>query len=95
MSLAESLIQYGFSLSLLVNAALFIPQIIALIKSKSAKGVSLLTFAGFNVIQIFTMLHGVYVNDYLLAWGYLLSIISCGTVSALIFYYRYIKPTKE
>jgi MtN3 and saliva related transmembrane protein len=94
MAIAESIIEYGFSISLLINAALFIPQIITLYKSKTAKGLSLITFAGFNVIQIFTMLHGMYVNDYLLAWGYLLSIITCGTVSALIFYYRYIKTPK-
>lgn len=91
MSVTESIVQYGFSISLIVNAALFIPQIISLIRTKSANGISLITFAGFNVIQLFTLLHGVYVNDYLLAGGYLLSIITCGTVSLLIIYYRYIK----
>ncbi|WP_267313974.1 hypothetical protein [Legionella antarctica] len=62
-----------------------------MIKTKSAKGISLITFAGFNIIQLFTMLHGFYQGDYLLAGGYLLSIITCGTVSVLICYYRYIK----
>lgn len=93
MSLTENVIQYGFSLSLIVNAALFIPQIISLIKTKSADSISLITFAGFNIIQLFTMLHGLYVDDYLLAGGYLLSILTCGTVSLLIVYYRYIKKT--
>ena len=91
MSLAEHIVQYGFSISLIVNAALFIPQIISLIRTKSTKGISLITFAGFNVIQLFTLLHGIYVYDYLLAGGYLLSIITCGTVSLLIIYYRYIR----
>lgn len=91
MSIAGSIIQYGFSISLVVNAGLFIPQIISLIKTKSSKGISLITFAGFNIIQLFTMLHGFYLGDYLLAGGYLLSIITCGTVSVLICYYRYIK----
>lgn len=91
MSIANYLIQYGFSISLLVNAALFIPQIIALVKKKSSEGVSLITFAGFNIIQLFTMLHGFIHQDYLLAFGYLLSIITCGTVSLLIVYYKYIK----
>lgn len=91
MSIADYIIEYGFSISLLVNAALFIPQIMTLIKSKSAIGVSLITFAGFNVIQIFTMLHGLLAHDYLLASGYLLSIITCGTVSMLVVYFRYIK----
>lgn len=91
MSLTESIVQYGFSISLIVNAALFIPQILSLIKTKSAQGISLVTFAGFNVIQLFTLLHGTYVGDYLLAGGYLLSIITCGTVSLLIIYYRYMR----
>lgn len=91
MSLTESIIQYGFSLSLIANAALFIPQIIALIKSQSTEGISLITFAGFNIIQIFTFLHGLSVHDYLLAGGYLLSIITCGSVTLLVCYMRYIK----
>jgi MtN3 and saliva related transmembrane protein len=91
MSLTDYVIEYGFSISLLINAALFIPQIIALIKSKSAKGVSLLTFAGFNAIQIFIMLHGLIIKDYLLAIGYFLSILSCGMVTVLVIYYRYFK----
>ncbi|MBA3285287.1 MAG: hypothetical protein H0U27_09565 [Nitrosopumilus sp.] len=91
MSLTNYVIEYGFSISLLINAALFIPQIIALLKSKSAEGVSLLTFTGFNAIQLFILLHGLIIKDYLLAIGYLLSILSCGMVTVLVIYYRYIK----
>ncbi|HAU0134657.1 TPA: hypothetical protein JBF03_10805, partial [Legionella pneumophila] len=54
--MTEWIIQLGFSLSLLVNALLFIPQIITLIKTKSSQGLSLITFAGFNIIQLFTLL---------------------------------------
>ena len=89
MSITETIIEYGFSICLLANAGFFIPQIISLIKSKSSEGVSLITFAGFNVMQVFTVLHGFYVNDYVLAIGFLLSIITCGMVSVLILYYRY------
>lgn len=91
MSSIEGLVQLGFSISLLVNALLFIPQIITILKSKSVKGVSLVTFAGFNLIQLFTLLHGIYVHDYLLAGGYLLSLLTCGMVTCLVFYMRYIK----
>ncbi|KTC89177.1 PQ-loop domain-containing transporter [Legionella drozanskii] len=91
MNFLESFVEFGFSISLLVNALLFIPQIFSILRNKTAKGVSLITFAGFNIIQIFTMLHGLYVHDYLLAAGYLLSILTCGTVTALVFYIRYIK----
>lgn len=91
MSFTENFVQFGFSLSLLANAALFIPQIITLLKNKTAKNVSLITFAGFNVIQLFIFFHGLVERDYLLASGYLLSILSCGTVTILIIYYSYIK----
>ncbi|WP_028389307.1 PQ-loop domain-containing transporter [Legionella fairfieldensis] len=82
------IVEFGFSISLLVNALLFIPQIKALVKNKSAQGVSLITFAGFNVIQLFTLLHGLLTGDYLLAIGYLLSLLTCGAVTVLIVYYR-------
>ncbi len=88
MNFTEGVIQFGFSISLLVNALLFLPQIKALLKSRSSKGVSLLTFAGFNLIQLFTMLHGLIIGDYLLAAGYFLSILTCGTVTVLIIYFR-------
>ncbi len=88
MSITERIVHLGFSLGLLVNAALFIPQIISLIKTKTAEGISLITFAGFNVIQLFTLLHGLYVGDFLLAGGFFLSLITCGTITVLICYYR-------
>lgn len=88
MSIGNWIIQLGFSLSLIANALLFIPQLRVLLKNKSAKGVSLMTFAGFNIIQFFTFLHGILIGDYMLAVGFLLSIITCGAVSLLIIYYR-------
>lgn len=91
MDLIEFMVNFGFSISLVVNAFLFIPQVISILKSQSAKGVSLLTFAGFNVIQLFTILHGLYIHDYLLVGGFLLSFITCGAVTLLVFYMRYIK----
>lgn len=87
------IVEFGFSISLLVNAVLFIPQAWIIFQTKSVKDVSLLTFVGFNVIQLFTLFHGILTHDYILVLGYLLSILTCGTVSVLIFYYRYIKRT--
>jgi MtN3 and saliva related transmembrane protein len=92
MKFPHVVIEIGFALGLLANALLFIPQIIAILKNKSAKDVSLITFLGFNVIQIFTFFHGLILHDYLLALGYLLSIMSCGAVSILIIYFDYILP---
>lgn len=77
-----------FSLGLFFNAALFVPQAIALYKKKDAAGLSLFTFAGFNVMQFFTALHGWLERDYLLTLGFALSFLTCGVVTILILIYR-------
>lgn len=84
----ETVIEIIFGLGLFINAGLFIPQIIRLYKTKDAKGLSLITFAGFNLIQFFTLLHGYLHKDYLLVFGYLLSLMACGMVTILIIFYR-------
>lgn len=91
MNLWNYAIEFGFSISLIINAVLFIPQILILLKTKSTEGVSLITFIGFNVIQLFTIFHGLLIHDYLLAIGCFLSVLTCGMVSILIIYYKYIK----
>ena len=89
------IIEFGFSISLLINAILFIPQARIIIKTKNVQDVSLITFVGFNIIQLFTLFHGVLTHDYILVFGYLLSIITCGTVSALIIYYKYFNKSNK
>ncbi|HHF7349616.1 TPA: PQ-loop domain-containing transporter [Legionella feeleii] len=76
-----------FSLGLFFNAALFIPQAIAVFRNKSAMGLSLLTFGGFNIMQLFTAIHGYLAKDYLLMTGFLLSFLTCGVVTVFILYY--------
>jgi len=82
------LIEMFFSLGLFINAALFVPQAIQLYRTKDSTAFSLLTFGGFNLIQIFTMLHGLLQHDYILATGFLLSVLTCGTVTVMIVVYR-------
>lgn len=94
MDLKQLIVEAGFSLGLLVNALLFIPQIVTILKNKAAKEVSLITFLGFNIIQLFTLLHGLIVQDYILVIGYFLSLLSCGTVTFLIIYYNYFNKLK-
>ncbi|MBN9228563.1 MULTISPECIES: hypothetical protein [Legionella] len=89
MRSTEIIINVGFSICLIANAALYIPQIFILLKVKTAKGVSFLTFLGFNIIQLFTLLHAWVINDFILAVGCILSLITCGTVSWLIAYYKF------
>lgn len=81
-------IEVMFSLGLFFNAVLFIPQAVKLFRTKSAKGLSLITFAGFNVMQFFTILHGYLNKDYILMIGFLLSFIFCGVVTFLIVSYK-------
>lgn len=82
-------IEMFFSISLFVNAALFIPQIIKLYKNKDSRDISLLTFAGFNLIQIFVILHAYLHKDNMLLFGFLLSLITCGCVTILTIVYRF------
>ncbi|MDR1982857.1 MAG: hypothetical protein LBQ08_03620 [Holosporaceae bacterium] len=77
-----------FGISMFFNAALFIPQAIKIYRTKTTKGLSPATFIGFNIIQIFTILHGYIHQDYLLMFGFILSLVSCGIVTFLIFLYR-------
>ena len=83
------IIEALFSLGLFANAILFIPQIIQLLKVKNPQGLSLITFAGFNLIQLAAILHGYIKNDYLLIFGFTLSLLTCGTVTVLIVYFKF------
>lgn len=84
----KNLIEIIFSFGLFINAMLFIPQALKISRTKNAKGFSLITFSGFNIIQTFAFLHGCLHKDYILAFGMLMSLITCGTVTILIIKYR-------
>jgi MtN3 and saliva related transmembrane protein len=88
MMTIATFIEMVFGLGLFINAALFIPQIIKLYKTKNAQGLSLVTFAGFNFIQLFTILHGYLHKDLLLIIGYVISFIACGVVTTMIILYK-------
>ena len=88
LNFVESIVESVFALGLFVNAILFIPQAIAIYKSKNAEGQSLFTFAGFNLIQLFTIFHAYIHKDFLLLIGYFAAFISCGAVTVLIILYR-------
>lgn len=77
-----------FSLGLFFNAVLFIPQALRILRTKSAEGISLFTFVGFNIMQLFTVWHGYLEGDYMLMTGFLLSFITCGMVTILALKYR-------
>jgi MtN3 and saliva related transmembrane protein len=77
-----------FGFAMFLNAVLFIPQFIKLYKTKDSSSLSLITFAGFNFIQIATVLHGYLYKDYILMYGYILTLFIAGNVTLLILLYR-------
>lgn len=87
MHIIRETVQFIFSIALFINAFLFLPQSLHIIKKKTAQGVSLLTFLGFLLINIAVVLHGLIIHDYLLVIGYLLSVITCGSVVILVLIY--------
>jgi len=86
----KDIVAVAFGLGLLGNAALFVPQAVRIVRSKSAKDVSLLTFAGFNLLQVIGMAHGALQHDLSLLLGMVASFLGCGavTVSALVYRHR-------
>ena len=84
----EFFVNFVFGIGMFANAALFIPQIMLLLKKHHAEDVSLITFLGFCIIQIFTIWHAYYVKDYLLMIGFGISLLTCGATTVLIMYYR-------
>ncbi|CAL7961543.1 PQ loop repeat [Gammaproteobacteria bacterium] len=84
----KSFIELMFGLGLFFNSLLFIVQAWKLFKAKESKDISLVTFAGFNIMQVFTILHGYLNKDYVLMVGFLLSFVFCGAVTFLIVLYR-------
>lgn len=88
MNVVEKGIELIFSFALFINALLFIPQALKIIKDKTAANVSLTTFLGFLLIQLAVVLHGIINQDYILTAGYIFSILACGTVVFLILLYK-------
>lgn len=81
-------IELMFGASMIVNAMLFIPQAVKIYKTKNVTGLSFATFLGFNVIQIFTILHAYIHDDYTLMLGFTLALVASGTVTFLIHFYK-------
>ncbi len=77
-----------FGLALLGNAALFVPQALAVWRKKSDEGISLITFGGFCLLQVIGVVHGFYEHDNSLIVGLGASFLTCGTVTLLTIVYR-------
>lgn len=83
----KEVIHIIFGMAMFINAALFIPQAIKLLRIKQAKDLSLITFGGFCLIQASAVAYGYIQNDLYMAGIYSLSLLTCGFVTFLIFLY--------
>jgi MtN3 and saliva related transmembrane protein len=84
----KDLVAYIFGFGMILNAALFVPQAIKIWRTKTAEGVSVLSFAGFNTLQLIGVLHGYLQGDYALMTGMLASALTCGSVTVLAARYK-------
>jgi MtN3 and saliva related transmembrane protein len=84
----KEIVAVVFGFGLLCNALLFVPQVLAVWRKKTDEGISLITFGGFSVLQVVGVVHGVYQRDPSLIVGMAASFLSCGSVTALTFFYR-------
>ncbi|MBE9210794.1 hypothetical protein IQ244_30690 [Nostoc sp. LEGE 06077] len=84
----KEIVTFLFGLGFVFNASLFIPQVIRILQTKSANNISLITFIGFNLIQLNSAIYGYYQHDMILMYGNIISFIACATVTVLAIYYR-------
>jgi MtN3 and saliva related transmembrane protein len=79
----KEIIAVIFGLGLMANAGLFVVQAVKILRTRSAKGVSTLTFGGFSLLQVTGILHGYFQKDIYLLTGMAASLLACGTVTVL------------
>jgi len=91
----QDIVAFLFGLGLIGNALLFVPQAIALWRKKTDVGVSLVTFGGFSLLQVVSIIHGLYRHDVAMIIGMGASLLSCGTVTLLTAYYRVQRLRRE
>lgn len=84
----KDIIAIIFGLGLIINALLFVLQGLAIWRSRSAEGVSILTFSGFSAMQVVGALHGYYERDWSLMIGMTISFLACGGVTCLAIMFR-------
>ena len=84
----EVFIKVYFIAGMFANFVLFVIQAWRLYHAKDSEGLSFVTFCGFNLIQLSTILYGILIHDMLLTIGYILSFLACLITTILIPQYR-------
>lgn len=84
----ENIINVLFSIGLFINALLFLPQAIRIIRLSDASDISLITFVGFCITQLLAIIYGYIHSDWVLMIGYSFALLMCGFVTVLSVIYR-------
>ncbi len=95
VNIFDKIIELIFSLALFMNAMLFIPQALRILRKKAAEEISLITFAGFLLMQLAAVFYGVIKHDLILIIGYALSMLTCGIVVVLAMVYNHRNKTNH
>ncbi len=93
MVMFDEIISVLFGAALFVNSCLFIPQIIRLYQKKNSEDISLLTFLGFNLINLLALIYGITKMDWVMIIGYGLSFTTNTITTLLILLYR-VRPDR-
>ena len=88
MNTIEIIAKIIFEFGMLINAALFIPQAVKIFYKRSAISLSLITYIGYNIIQLLMVLHAYIHHDTAMLVGMTLSLITCGAVTVGILDFR-------
>lgn len=88
----QQVVAWLFGTGLVMNALVFVPQALRIHRARNASGVSILTFAAFNAMQVVGTLHGYLQNDPVLMLGMFASLVTCGSVTVLAWLHRERRP---
>ena len=77
-----------FGIGLFINALLFVPQGVRIVRQGNSADISLVTFLGFCVTQLLAVIYGYIHHDWVLTIGYIFALSTCGVVTGLAIFYR-------
>lgn len=89
--MGKEIVDILYFLMLFLNAIIFVPQAYRLYKTKNSRHLSLITFLGFNILQVLAIINGIIYHDPAQEYGMIPSVFTCGAVVFLIVLYR-VKP---
>jgi MtN3 and saliva related transmembrane protein len=89
MPMAHGVFHWLAGIGAIVNALLFVPQIVKLLRCRSAEGVSTAMYAGFLVLQLVTGVDLVFHRIWPLATGMAASAIATSTILVLALHYQH------